>query len=188
MGGKRKAEPNGAYQPSDDEDEVQTTSNKKSKQTAVNTPPKQSTKDLFSDADTKIIEKYLMELGNEYSKIKSTAFNDRRDISHHDINNFVNRTPSLKKIQESNLKKSRNSCVENFRQTNFQERSLIQSNNNHGPTITDIEEDETKRIVKVPTRLSTGMWLIPSEQYLRVSPFFTETPGGYHYCCRYKYD
>jgi hypothetical protein len=163
----------------------------KKRQTAINTPqpPKPATKDLFSVADVKVIEKSLLELGNEYSKIKSQYFKDRNDVTYHDINNFVNRTPTLKRIQESNLKKSRNTCIENFRQANFQEKALnnINNNSNNHPTITDIDEDETKRIVKEPTQLSTGMWLLPSDQFLRAGPFFTKTPQGYHYCYRYHY-
>jgi hypothetical protein len=130
----------------------------------------------------------LQTFGNEYTKVKNMYFSDRKDITAHEINNLCCRHQKLKPYQQSNNKKSRVEIVEDFKKQRQKQDFQALSTTRNQPVITNVDDDEDQlEIVSEPTRLSSGMWLVPSVEYFRVGPFFSETPDGYHYCYRYHY-
>jgi hypothetical protein len=128
-------------------------------------------------------------LGNEFSKLKNAKFSDRIEVTPHVLNNHCCRHPELKLIQQSNLKQSRNNCVDHFRKDKFeQDASALQLDLvplGIQPTISNVDDEEEEELNSEPTKLANGMYLTPRE-FLRGPPFFTDTIYGYHCCLRYQ--
>jgi len=81
---------------------------------------------------------------------------------------------------ESNSKNKKNNIVTKFRINCLEEKAIV---SRQGPTISSIEDDDD---CVQPKQLRNGL-LVPSNQFLKVPPFFTELEHGYHYCYRYHY-
>lgn len=163
---------------------------KKSKYSSANgtPPPDEKTERVkWSKEDNDKIRQSLIRNGNDYKKIKSLHFASRNEITARNISNHVNGDSELKKIQQANLIQSRETKIQQFRDHNSSERSIVLRDNSDESEEDDNEQDECEccgKLVMTPTILSNGQVLIPNIQYLRESAFFKSNKTDYYFVMR----